>query len=290
MELKEFRECPISGSANLQPLKKYPGLVKSKPFGFVFYKQIPSAEELNIHYAQYRRNDYLSPLTIKRYEEILESFEPYRQTGKLLDLGCGIGLFAQVAKSKGWDVYGTEFSDEAIAICAAKGIHMQQGKTRKDMFAAESFDVVTSFEVIEHINYPNEEMECVHNFLRKGGLFYCTTPNFNAIERYVLGNAYSVICYPEHLSYYTPNSIKKLGKKFGFKPIKIESTGISVSKLMKHKSVTEAAGGIAADSPDEKLREGLDSNLLARSLKNIVNKILTILGVGNALKASFVKL
>lgn len=286
---KEFTNCIVSGSSELVELKGYPGLVKSKPLGFVFYKQIPTIDELNAHYAKYRRNDYLSPLTIKRYEEILESFESFRKTGKLLDLGCGIGHFAQVAKSKGWEVYGTEFSDEAIAICESKGIKMKQGKTQKDMFDAESFDVITSFEVIEHINYPNEEMECVRYFLRKGGLFYCTTPNFNAIERYVLKNEYTVICYPEHLSYYTPKTFHFLMKKHGFKKKFIKSTGISISKLIKHRTVTEAAGGVAVDSPDEKLRNNLESNFLAKSAKNFVNLILTLLGVGNALKAAYIK-
>lgn len=289
MSKKEFTICPLSGSSVLEPLAGYPGLVKSQPLGFVFYKQIPSTDELNAHYAQYRRNDYLSPLTIKRYEELLDSFESFRKSGKLLDLGCGIGHFAQVAKRKGWDVYGTEFSDEAIAICAAKGIHMQQGKTNKDMFEAESFDVITSFEVIEHINYPNEEMECIHHFLRKGGLFYCTTPNFNAIERYVLKNAYSVIGYPEHLSYYTPRTFHYLMKRHGFKKRYIKSTGISISKLRRHKSVKEAAGGISSDSPDEILRKNLESSFFARSLKQAANAMLTLLGLGNALKAAYIK-
>lgn len=286
---QEFTQCIVSGSTELKELKEYPGLVKSKPLGFVFYKQIPTLEELNAHYSQYRRNDYLSPLTIKRYEEILESFEPYRQTGKLLDLGCGIGLFAQVAKSKGWEVYGTEFSDEAISICESKGIIMKQGKTHKEMFDAESFDIVTSFEVLEHINYPNEEMECIKYFLRKGGLFYCTTPNFNAIERFILKNAYTVICYPEHLSYYTPKTLNFLMNKHGFKKLYVKTTGISISKLLKHRTVTEAAGGVAEDSPDEKLRNNLESNFLAKAAKGIVNNTLTLLGVGNALKAAYVK-
>ncbi len=289
MSKKEFSNCPLSGSKDLTDLRGYPGLVKSQPVGFVFYKQIPSPHELNEHYAQYRRNDYLSPLTIKRYEEILESFEPYRKTGKLLDIGCGIGHFASVAKSKGWDIYGTEFSDEAIAICTSKGIHMQQGKTHKDMFDAESFDIISSFEVIEHINYPNEEMECIRHFLRTGGLFYCTTPNFNAIERFVLKDQYSVIGYPEHLSYYTPRTFHYLMRRHGFKKRYLKTTGISISKLRRHKSVKESAGGIASDSPDEILRNNLESNFFAGILKKAANNILTLLGIGNALKAAYIK-
>jgi 2-polyprenyl-3-methyl-5-hydroxy-6-metoxy-1,4-benzoquinol methylase len=64
----------------------------------------------------------------------------------------------EVAKRKGWEVYGTEYTDEAVAICAAKGINMIKGKLNPAHYAAESFDIITSFEVIEHINNPNEEL------------------------------------------------------------------------------------------------------------------------------------
>jgi len=43
------------------------------------------------HYNQYSRNDYLPPLTVKRYNELLDDMEKYRRTNNLLDVGCGMG-------------------------------------------------------------------------------------------------------------------------------------------------------------------------------------------------------
>jgi len=285
----EHQQCLLSGSTDLRPLEGYEGLVKSSPLGFVFDRRIPTSQELQAHYAGYSRNDYLSPLTVKRYNELLDFFESFRKTGRILDLGCGVGYFLEEARKRGWETCGTEFTREAIDICSAKGIQMQEGKTRTDMFPAEAFDIVTSFEVIEHINYPLEEMDCVRHFLRRGGLFYCTTPNFNALERFRLRSAYRVIAYPEHLSYYTPRTFHYLMRQKGMKKVFLKTTGLSLSSLLGDERTAGAAGAVSAGSRDEKLREALDSGFLSRSTKVVMNALLSLAGVGNSLKAAYIK-
>lgn len=289
MNNPEHSACLISGSTDMRPLPGYPGLVKSHPAGFVFHKGIPTLLELETHYAGYSRNDFLSPVTIARYNELLDFFEPYRKTGRLLDLGCGVGYFLEQAKKRGWEIYGTEFTDSAIEICQKKGAQMRKGKTDASMFPAGYFDVVTSFEVIEHINYPLEEMACTVGFLRSGGLFYCTTPNFNALERYRLKTAYRVICYPEHLSYYTPKTFHYLMKKANLRKVFLKTTGVSVSTLLGDKKIKNVAGAVSAESTDEKLREALDSGRFSKFVKSVLNGMLSLFGVGNSLKAAYVK-
>ncbi len=61
---------------------------------------------------------------------------------------------------------------------------MQEGKLNPKNYTDEEFDVITSFEVLEHINNPVEEIKIFHKLLRLGGLVYLTTPNFNSISRY----------------------------------------------------------------------------------------------------------
>ena len=117
----KHQNCLICHSSDISLYGKYldNGLLKCNACGFFFAQQIPTVEELIAHYEGYGRNDYLSPVTISRYNEILDSFEPYRKTNKVMDVGCGIGFFLDVAKQRGWDVYGTEYTDEAIKICKA---------------------------------------------------------------------------------------------------------------------------------------------------------------------------
>jgi 2-polyprenyl-3-methyl-5-hydroxy-6-metoxy-1,4-benzoquinol methylase len=151
-------------------------------------------------------------------------------------VGCGIGYFLEEAKKRGWEVYGTEFTDEAIEICEAKGINMQKGVLSPEDFDPNSFDVITSFEVLEHINNPQEEITNFHKILRKGGLVYLTTPNFNSLLRYRLKSAYNVITYPEHLSYYTKRTIHRLFKNKGFKNYKLPASVSQDSKPAPEKA------------------------------------------------------
>jgi 2-polyprenyl-3-methyl-5-hydroxy-6-metoxy-1,4-benzoquinol methylase len=282
--------CLVCNSAKLKPLSAYQKahLCKCCNCGFVFAQQIPSEQELIEYYDGYGRNDYLSPVTIKRYNELLDAMEPFRKTNKLLDVGCGIGYFLEVAKERGWEVFGTEYTDRAIEICTEKGIQMKQGKLDPSNYEPGSFDVITSFEVLEHINNPLEETNNFNQLLRKGGLVYLTTPNFNSLLRHRLKERYDVITYPEHLSYYTPSTLKKLFTQCGFRKLKIQTTGISLTRLKTSQGQTSQAF-ISETSDDEQLRNKIEEKRYLQLAKTMVNGALTLLGVGDSLKGWFVK-
>jgi 2-polyprenyl-3-methyl-5-hydroxy-6-metoxy-1,4-benzoquinol methylase len=284
------QNCLICNSEKLEELKGYEKfhLCQCKKCNFVFAKKIPTLQELEEHYDGYGRNDYLSPITIKRYNQILDKFEEYRETGNLLDVGCGIGLFLEVAKKRGWNVYGTEYTDEAIRICKSKGIQMKKGKLNPADFEGIEFDILTSIEVLEHINNPIEELNNFNKLLRTNGIVYATTPNFNSLLRYKLKQAYNVICYPEHLGYYTPKTITNVFKKCGFSKVKIETTGISITRLKtSQKKSTQAF--VSKESDDEVLRNKMENNKLLGLAKKIINTSLTIAGKGDSLKVTFKK-
>jgi 2-polyprenyl-3-methyl-5-hydroxy-6-metoxy-1,4-benzoquinol methylase len=253
-------------------------------------ERIPTAEELQAHYASYEYGNegYLSPITIGSYNILLDEFENYRRTGRLLDVGCGRGWFLTEAKKRGWEVYGTEYSETAVKICEASGIAMRAGKLDPAAFAGITFDVITSFEVIEHINNPNEELQNIHTLLRTGGLFYCTTPNFNSLLRYYLRAGYNVIEYPEHLSYYTKKTLNYVAKKNGFRVLKVLSTGISITRLKVSLNRSDEKN-VSAVSADEKLRQNISSKRYLRVAKKMINGLLTLTGSGMTLKGYYLK-
>lgn len=290
--MSNHTKCLICESTLLFPMQGYESnyLMKCSACSFVFAQKIPTTKELNDHYTSaYTREDYLSPITVKRYHEILDKLAPFRQTGNLLDIGCGVGYFLEVAKERGWQVYGTEYTDESMNINLAKGFCMHQGKLNPENYSPEFFDVITSFEVIEHINNPLEEMGHINQLLRKGGLFYCTTPNFNSLLRFQLGNKWNVIAYPEHLSYYTPKTINHLLVKTGFKKLAILTTGISITRFKKSIDHTVAESHLTGQSTDENLRIQMESKWYMGLAKKLINALLTALGVGDSLKVYYVK-
>lgn len=282
--------CLITNAQDLYPLKGYEKnyLVKSKSSGFVFCSKIPTDEEILKHYTNYPIGYGAdSAITIIRINEVLDEFEPFKKTNKMLDVGCGPGLFLIEAKKRGWEVYGTEFTDNQLAYLNDKGINTLKGKLTNNAFESELFDVIISSEVIEHINNPIEEMQHFHRLLRKGGLVYITTPNFNAIERFLLKGDYNIIEYPEHLCYYTPKTIDLLLSQCGLKKLKITTTGISIAQIKKSLK-SENNDGEENNFSDEILREQLEKGY-RRYMKLIINSLLDLFGVGNSLKVWYVK-
>lgn len=291
--MSTHKKCLVCNSQDIRPLKGYykkNGLVKCCDCSFVFMEKIPTVEELTEYYSaySYEGENFLSPLTVKRYNEWLDEFEKYRKTGKLLDVGCGEGWFLQEAKKRGWEVYGTEFSQTAFDKCTANGIKMHLGVLNPDNYKLEDFDIITSIEVMEHINNPNEELTAIASLLRKGGLFYCTTPNFNSVMRYYLKSDYNVIIYPEHLSYYTKKTLNKVAAQNSLKPYKFESTGISITRIKKSKKLSDEKI-IGENSSDEILRNQIEGKWYLQLGKNIINSLLSITSSGLSLKGHYIK-
>lgn len=263
-------------------------LCRCKNCGFIFAKAIPTEDELIENYRNYGRADYESPITVKRYNEILDKLEPFRKTNRLIDVGCGIGFFLSVAKQRGWEVYGTEYTDEAVKICSAKGIEMKKGSLNPENYPPDFFDVVTSFQVIEHINTPKDEIKKFNQILRSGGVCYITTPNIKSVVHSYLGNQWNVICYPEHLSYFSPKTLAKTFRECGFKKKELLAQDISITRI-KTSQKKIYGGYVNAKADDEKLRGRIESNKFLQFAKYSVNGVLSALGRGDTLKGYFVK-
>lgn len=284
----ENQICILCSGNHLSDLPGYQraNLVKCNECGFVFCKKIPSLKELSSYYNNYPRFSELSPITIKRYNEILDMFEPFKQTNNLLDMGCSKGLFLECAKKRGWNVYGTELAEECIEYGDKNDIKIFKSDALPKEFFELKFDVITSFEVIEHINNPNPEIDLLKKVLRKGGAYYVTTPNFNALSRYVLKEKWNIIEYPEHLSYYTPSTLTKLMNKHGFKAKLVITSGISLAKYNPISS--DASAPASTPITNEQFRDKIEHNFLLLIAKKIINFFLNLFKIGDAMKALYV--
>ncbi|MCA1709070.1 MAG: class I SAM-dependent methyltransferase, partial [Actinobacteria bacterium] len=182
--------CLVCGSPDLAALQGYERcyLTRCEACRFVFVSRVPTPKELDEHYSlTYRENEqgyeWLSPVTSKRFDEWLEMMAPYRgERSRILDVGCGVGHFLVHAQQRGWEAHGTEYPEYAVEICRRHGIEMHAGPLRPENYEPESFDVVTSLGVIEHINNPLDEVRKIHALLRPGGLCWVTTPNWNSLS------------------------------------------------------------------------------------------------------------
>ena len=292
LKMDRFNNCIVCGSANILDLKRYSRahLCRCNACSFVFARNKPELKELEFYYSNYSYNKdyYVSDVTLKRYQNILKGFEPFRKTNRLLDIGCGNGDFLMAAKEKGWDCTGVEFSPKAVEICKRKGLSVFEGGLKTVSEQLTEYDIITSFEVIEHINTPLEEIGLIRKHLRIGGLLYLTTPNFNSLMRKLLGNRYDAIVYPEHLGYFNPKSLAHLMKVSGLEKIAIKTTGFSFSRF-KNGILSRKEDPYTRYSSDERFRIFMESWVVFQALKSLSDWLFSITGSGLTLKAWFIK-
>lgn len=288
-----MKHCILCHSARLRPIKGYEvhQLVKCSDCRMVFIAQRPSEKELQDFYSTYAYSEdkWISPITLKRYHELLDKMETYRKTNRILDVGCGAGYFLSVAKERGWEVYGTEYSPAAVSLCEKKGIAMASGALTSETFQNLTFDVVVSLEVLEHIHEAHPDLALFQKKLREGGLFYATTPNFNALARFHLKADYNVIGYPEHLSYYTAKTLSRVCKENGFKVLRCHSSGFNFTRVAQASPKKASVKIGAQDAPDERMRERTENHWFWSFVKRLANVIFSLTGTGSTLKIWAVK-
>lgn len=296
---KTHQACPICGDTSLVKLPRYNSahLVRCGKCKMVFSINIPTEAELHAHYANYTRARHVSPLTIQKYHVLLKEFSNYNQGNRILDVGCGSGFFVEEAQGKGWESTGTEFGADAVEFCRAKSLNVLEGSVESIGFPDNHFDVITSFEVIEHLSYPLPHMTELHRILRPGGLLYMTTPNFGSITRILLKEGWNLITYPEHLSYFDSWSLDSALKNAGFKRKKLIADGISVDRLRnsikKKKVISENTAPEKQAKKrvftNEGIRRASEKNGFIKILRRSIDGSLNVFGIGEFLKGYYEK-
>jgi 2-polyprenyl-6-hydroxyphenyl methylase/3-demethylubiquinone-9 3-methyltransferase len=103
------------------------------------------------------------------------------QDAKVLDIGCGGGLFLSLLKREGVQATGIELSDSRAHYAATRhGLEIHKRPIESDFWQkgyARHFDAVTLWDVIEHVNYPLQTLQSAANVLKTGGLLLIDTPS-----------------------------------------------------------------------------------------------------------------
>lgn len=136
---------------------------------------------------------------------------------RVLDIGCAGGAFPVAARELGFNPAGVEPS-RWMADYARRtyGLDVRDGILRPGMFPAGSFDMVTLWDVIEHVPQPHEVLTIAFELLKPGGLLLVNYPNVNSIAARLLGRRWP-FWLSVHLFYYTRATIARQLSRAGFK-------------------------------------------------------------------------
>jgi SAM-dependent methyltransferase len=155
---------------------------------------------------------------------------------RLLDVGCSSGLFLDEARAEGFDVWGAELSADTAAFARSHfGLEVHPGDWRTAGHADRSFDVITLFDVIEHLPDPLAELRAIRRLLKPGGLLLQSTPNIDGLFprlSYKLSGRLDYWPHPEppyHLYQFSERTLAEMTERAGFEVSRIDQTHIQLS-------------------------------------------------------------
>ncbi len=252
-------------------------------------------EDLYAYYSKYfgrPMEELVSPLTIASYSKVLYKISRLTNVQMILDVGCGKGEFIWAAQRCGYKAEGLELADQAVAIAQGLGLPVRKMSLFSDVLDYSQFDLITMFEVIEHVDAPVAIIQRAAELLKPGGVLYITTPNYDSLDRIFLGNQWDVF-HPEHITYFSTMGLARLVRQEVpcLQLVSVESNNISPKLLFDLLGIARfsAAMNKFKDSPGQQqlLDVGLDLRVLSegsnvtRFLKKIVNRVLSVAGIGS---------
>lgn len=144
--------------------------------------------------------------------------------GRLLDVGCGNGVFLMRAKEAGWSTQGIEPDPKAVAAAQRAGLDVVEG-TLDSCPDLGLFDVVTASHVIEHVHDPRGFLRQIHDRLRPGGQLWLATPNAGSLGHRMFGKAWRGLEPPRHMTVFSLPALRLLLEQAGFAQIKPRRRG-----------------------------------------------------------------
>ena len=165
--------------------------------------------------------DYLAEREyyLRTFRRRMRRIEQHAGLGRrLLDVGCAAGFFLEVCRESGWDVYGVEPAACMVEYAQSKlRLPVYCGTLRERCFKPGSFDVVTLWDVLEHMTDPRRELLEVNRVLQPGGLLVIETQDIGSWVPRMLGRRWIHYGNDLHLFHFTPRTLRRLLQETGFR-------------------------------------------------------------------------
>jgi SAM-dependent methyltransferase len=275
-ELAEWIACPVCGGGEHARLFEKQGFtfVRCSDCRLVFVNPQVREGVVLEEYRTAETNDlWFDVLTSDRqiamdrekFSEVLGVLDPFRgPRSRLLDVGCSIGLFLDLARERGWDGLGIEFAPRALAYARETyGLEVIDVPLEDAGFEAESFDAVGLLSVLEHTNEPLRVLGDVARVLRPGGAAYIVVPNVASLACRVLQERARTFDGRNHLIYFSPGTLADALDRAGFDVAHVTTKVSSLDPVLEYLAFEEPYSGadLTADPVLAELRKELEPQL-----------------------------
>ena len=197
--------------------------------GFLFTQDVPAESEMGRYYESpgYIPHTDTYKGNVNRLYHCIRQYMLYRKArlikkccglsrGRLLDVGTGTGYFPHFMRGRGWRVSATEKSPQARAFAREKfGLDVDTPEAL-DEYGKESFDVVSLWHVMEHLQDLNSTWEKLYSLLGKRGILVVAVPNPTSYDALYYKEMWAAYDVPRHVWHFTPAAMQRFGSKHGF--------------------------------------------------------------------------
>jgi 2-polyprenyl-3-methyl-5-hydroxy-6-metoxy-1,4-benzoquinol methylase len=204
-------------------------IVECRQCGHVYANPRWKSSELLTAYQAVEDETYLVEQAARRktFTRRLQAIE--RTTGRadgrqLLDVGAYIGVFVEVAQDAGWDATGVEPSEWASETARNNGLPVIKGDLDSPSLQDRRFDVITMWDVIEHVDDPAAELAKSHRLLEPGGLIVVHTMNIDSLLARLMGRRWPWLM-DMHIHYFSRTTLIKMLENAGFEVIRARAEG-----------------------------------------------------------------
>ena len=238
MDILNINTCPLCGKQQLEPAltctDHYASgetfeVVRCVHCGFMMTQNAPVEAEIGKYY---ETPDYIShsdtqkglmnrayhrvrQIMLSRKADLVKRMSQ-KSKGVLLDYGTGTGYFAHTMMEKQWTVKAIEKSPQARAFAKEHfGLEVDAETTLTD-YQPKTFDVVTLWHVMEHLEHLNEMWKTLHQILKDKGVLIVAVPNPDSYDAKKYKEWWAAYDVPRHLWHFHPSVMEQFGIKHGF--------------------------------------------------------------------------
>lgn len=220
------------------------------------------------------------------FDNRMKIIDRYKRLGRILDVGCSTGNFLEYAASRGWKTAGSELASHTAKLARERlpDGDIREGSFLDAGFEPASFDVITMWDVIEHLVDPAETISGALRLLRQEGLLVIATPNYNSLTRIVLGERWEGLIPPRHLFVFTPGTLRNMISGRGGEVIITRTIDINPFDLLAVLKRGKDYGFKARQENISRMKGVFARWPVLSRARNVLNSALSVSGLGDVIE------